>query len=492
MKKILYICSLICLIVLNACSGDVKVTKNIEEEPVIFPDYKGVTIPVNVAPLNFYVENVGDVPTVLQIAGGDEKLIVKGDDGNFVIPEGKWKKLLEKQQGKDIQLTVCKKENGEWCAYKPFFMNVVSDKIDKYIAYRLIPPGYGLWNKMGIYERSLETYEQSPIYENKLTDYNCVNCHSFPMQSPDKMVFHMRSKHGGTVYIDGDKVEKLNTKTDETISALVYPFWHPTENYIAFSTNKTAQSFFANHVNRIEVFDSASDVVVYNVKTYEVISCPQLKNDSVFETFPTFSPDGKSLYFCSAKAVSPMPQRYKEVHYDLCRIDFDATSGTFGTKVDTIYNASKDSMSVSFPRVSPDGKLLVFTRHQYGNFSIWHKDADLYIVNLMTGKTAPMTDVNSHDVDSYHSWSSNSKWMVFSSRRIDGLYTRPFFTYIDKDGKAHKPFMLPQKNPKKFYQDLVYSYNIPEFVKDKVVLDRYRIAKEMRNSKGTDVTYKKK
>ena len=195
MRKILYICSLICLTLLNACSGDVKVTKNIEEELIIFPDYKGVTIPVNVAPLDFYVENVGDMPTVLQIAGDDEKMIVKGDDGNFVIPQRKWKRLLEKQQGKDIQLTVCKKENGEWCAYKPFFMNVVSDKIDKYIAYRLIPPGYGLWNKMGIYERSLETYEQIPIYENKLTDYNCVNCHSFPMQSPDKMLFHMRSKH---------------------------------------------------------------------------------------------------------------------------------------------------------------------------------------------------------------------------------------------------------------------------------------------------------
>lgn len=491
MKKILYMYSLMCLILLTACSGDVKITKNIGELPDIFPDYKDVTIPVNVAPLDFYVENIGDVPTALQIVGGDEEIIVEGGGGNFVIPERKWKRILKKQQGKDIKLTVCKKENGEWYAYKPFFMNVVSDKIDKYIVYRLIPPGYGLWNKMGIYERSLETYEQSPIYENKLTDYNCVNCHSFPMQNPDKMVFHMRAKHGGTVFIDGDKVEKLNTKTDETISALVYPFWHPSEKYIAFSTNKTAQSFFVNHVNRIEVFDSASDVVVYNVKTHEVISCPQLKNDSAFETFPTFSPDGKSLYFCSAKAVSPMPEKYKDVHYDLCRIDFDAASGTFGTKVDTIYNASKDSMSVSFPRISPDGRYLVFTYHQYGNFSIWHKDADLYIVDLPTGKAVPMTDANSNDVDSYHSWSSNSKWLVFSSRRVDGLYTRPFFTYIDKDGKAHKPFMLPQKNPKKFYQDQIYSYNIPEFVKGKVVLDRHRVAKEMRNSKGIDVTYKK-
>ena len=106
------------------------------------------------------------------------------------------------------------------------------------------------------------------------------------------------------------------------------------------------------------------------------------------------------------------------------------------------------------------------------------------------GRAYPLEEANSEDVDSYHSWSRNGRWLVFSSRRVDGLYTRLFFTYINTNSKAHKPFMLPQKNPKKYYNDLLFSYNIPEFVTDKVKIDRHAVAKEMREAKGIDVTYK--
>jgi hypothetical protein len=134
---------------------------------------------------------------------------------------------------------------------------------------------------------------------------------------------------------------------------------------------------------------------------------------------------------------------------------------------------------------------LVFTLHGYGNFSIWHKDADLYIVNLATKQIEPLTAANSNDVESYHSWSHNSRWLVFSSRRMDGLYTRPFITYIDKNGKAHKPFLLPQKNPIKFYKQLMYSYNIPEFITDKVDVNQRSISKKLKDDAGIDVKFEK-
>ncbi|MBP3715059.1 MAG: PD40 domain-containing protein [Phocaeicola sp.] len=489
MKKLGLILCVMLGMMFQACTTEIKVSKMLDEEVEIFPDYKDVTIPVNIAPLNFMALNMEDKETGLVIEGERQKINVQGP--NFMIPQKAWRKLLEEEQGKSIRLTVCKKVNGEWIGMKPFAMSVVSDKVDKYIAYRLIAPGYGLWNKMGIYQRCLESYDQSPIYENKLTDYNCVNCHSFPMRSPEKMVFHMRSKHGGTVYLDGENVEKLNTKTDQTISALVYPYWHPSGDYIAFSTNNTLQAFFANHVNRIEVFDTESDVVVYNTRTKQVMGSPLTMSKAAYETFPTFSPDGRSLYFCSTDSISPMPKRYKETHYSLCRIDFNPENGTFGEKVDTIYNAKSNEKSVSFPRISPDGKYLAFTLHQFGNFSIWHKDADLYMVNLDNQKIYPLTEANSENVESYHSWSDNNRWLVYSSRRLDGLYTRPFFTYIDANGQAHKPFLLPQKNPMKYYKSLMFSYNIPEFVKDKVKFNRHAISKEMRESKGTDLTFRK-
>lgn len=57
----------------------------------------------------------------------------------------------------------------------------------------------------------------------------------------------------------------------------------------------------------------------------------------------------------------------------------------------------------------------------------------------------PIDEVNSDDTESFHNWSSNSHWFVFSSRRDNGLYTYLYIAGVDADGKVTKPFMLPQK-----------------------------------------------
>ena len=477
------------LLVAVSCSSGVKASGELKGLPEgMFPDYSEVTVPCNIAPLDF---TVGDgEKAFLEIdAPGGGRIAVKSGKYGFRIPLRKWRNLLVASKGGSLQFTVSVLRDGKRLSYEPFKVNVSEYEADPYVAYRLIAPGYGLWNKMGLYQRNITDFKQTPIYENRLTDNNCVNCHSFRMQDPSRMVFHMRAANGGTVFMDGKQIEKLNTKTDKTISNLVYPYWHPEGHYIAFSVNRTFQSFHAADHNRIEVFDAASDVVVMDTEKMEVFSNPELMRDDAFETFPTFSPDGKSLYFCSAPAVDPMPDGYKNVHYNLCRVDFDPVTGTVGSRIDTLFHAA-DSSSASFPRISPDGKTLVFTKHGYGNFSIWHKDADLYAVDLESGSIRPLSEVNAPGVDSYHSWSSNSRFMVFSSRRIDGLYTRLYMTYVDESGQEHKPFLLPQRNPQKYYEDLMFSYNIPEFIKGPVKADRHRIGRTMRTSSGTNLSFR--
>ena len=470
-----------------SCSSGPAVNGSLDLGPEgMFPDYSGVTVPCNIAPLDFNIS--GERKATLEISSPSSSFVVKSHKGCFRIPTRKWKKALAAAKGADLEFSISAPEPVEGSPYK-FKVHVSEYEADPFVAYRLIAPGYGLWNKMGLYQRNITSFRQTPIYENKLTDYNCVNCHSFRIQDPSRMVFHMRAKNGGTVYVDGDRVEKLNTKTEKTISNLVYPYWHPDGRYIAFSTNRTSQSFHASDPDRIEVFDAASDVVVMDTETMEVFSNPELMREDAFETFPTFSPDGKSLYFCSAPAVDPMPDGYRKVHYNLCRVDFDSEAGRVGSRIDTLFHAG-DSASVSFPRVSPDGKTLVFTKHGFGNFSIWHRDSDLYAVDLEDGTVRPMDESNAPGVDSYHSWSSNSRFLVFSSRRIDGLYTRLYMTYIDEDGQEHKPFLLPQRNPKKFYGNLMFSYNIPEFINGPVKADRHLIGRTMRRSEGKNLTFR--
>jgi Tol biopolymer transport system component len=135
--------------------------------------------------------------------------------------------------------------------------------------------------------------------------------------------------------------------------------------------------------------------------------------------------------------------------------------------------ASEQQKSASFPVISPDGRYLLFTIHDYGTFPIWHRDADLCLVELATGKQVVQETINSGEADSFHSWSKNSRWVIFSSRRYDGRYTRLYISYLDPDGQFRKPFLLPQKDPG-FYDSFFYSYNKPEMIDGPVQVSQRR------------------
>ncbi len=485
-KKYIWLLSLWLVLFLSCSVPDIQQYKDTGRYPDLFPDYINVTIPCNIAPLNFHLNHqINNGVTYLE--GNGVRLKISSSDGKFRINERGWKKLLKKNKGGSIKVTIFTKEGKSWEKYNPFSILVSADPIDPYVVYRLIEPGYELWNKMGIYQRNLETFKESAIYENKMTSYNCVNCHSFCMGNPKEMMFHLRGQYGGTILIKNEAMEKLNTKTDSTISSLVYPYWHPSGKYIAFSVNKIDQTFYLNNRDRIEVFDSESNVVMYDTERHQIFTSPLLATKARLETFPSFSPDGKTLFFCSAKA-KPVPEKSDSVKYSLCSIPFYSETRTFGSTVDTLFNATNTDKSASFPRISPDGRFLLFTAARYGTFPIWHKEADLILYDLKTKEYKDMSKVNSPDVDSYHSWSSNSRWIIFSSRRGDGLYTRLYIAHVGEDGVTEKAFMLPQKDSR-FYEAFMKSYNIPELVKGPVNADSYNISQMAKNSDGILVKY---
>jgi Tol biopolymer transport system component len=293
------------------------------------------------------------------------------------------------------------------------------------------------------------------------------------------MSLHIRGPQGGTVLLNDGNLKVLDTKTKETLSNCVYPYWHPSGNYIAYSVNKTQQTFHAADQKRVEVFDHASDIVVFDVNRNTLFSCDLLQGKDYMETFPAFSPDGKSLFFCSAQ-VDALPLQIKDVKYNLLRIDFDPESGKFGSSVDTIVNASASDHTISFPRPSYDGRFIAYTRFDYGNFSIWHPEADLWLFDTRSGTNKPLEALNSDQTESYHSWSSNSRWIVFSSRRVNGLYTMPFIAHIDADGNSAKPFLLPQEDPD-FYDMTFYSFNVPEFINQPVNMNPDRLEEAVNN-----------
>jgi len=85
-------------------------------------------------------------------------------------------------------------------------------------------------------------------------------------------------------------------------------------------------------------------------------------------------------------------------------------------------------------------------------------------------------EINSDECDSWHSWSSSGRWIVFSSKRLANIFARPFFSYINENGKPSKPILLPQKDPT-FYDSYIKTYNVPEFVTHPIQVNRREFEK---------------
>lgn len=484
MSKFKILCFFV-LSLLLSCSSPKVPTEGVSDVsgvPAIFPDYTGIVIPPNIAPMNFEVSIPGEEYVARVSAPGGSEIVASGNPIQW--DAGEWHRLLEASKGKDLKYEVYVRNGDTWTRYT-FSNTVAAEDIDSHISYRLIEPSYVQYAGITLNQRDLTSFEETVIFNNAAPADErrgqCMNCHVPRNQYRDKAsMFHIRNTNGGTVIMAGDSVAKINLKTDSTLSAGVYPAWHPTLDLIAFSTNDTSQKFFDFGEARIEVFDKSSDLILYDMKTNEV---SHIANDSaLLETFPAWSPDGKDLYYSVARypeGVTPdnLPEHYKEIRYDIVRRSFDTATRTF-SEPDTVVYASAAGESALLPRVSPDGRFLLYCKAPYGTFHIWHKDSDLWMKDLISGEERPLSHANSGDTDSYHTWSSNGRWIVFSSRRDDGSYTRPYITYVDAQGRDSKAFVIPQEDPA-YNRQLMKSYNVPEFLVFPVAVSRQDILRQV-------------
>ena len=458
-------------------------------QPPVYPDYIGVTFPAEMAPLNFDLPEEYDRVSVLATGKKGGIVITKGRYADFSIRE--WRRLASQNIGDTIVFTVSGRRNGIWHQFRDFEMYVSPYPLKDYgVTYRKFAPGYETYSNIGIYQRNIHNFHEEPIIEGSLVPGQCMGCHTANATNPDQFLFHIRGKHGATVMqLEGTR-KWLDTKTDSTISNAVYSCWHPSGNYVAHSNNFVHQLFWTGNNGRyIEVYDDASDVVVHDVRTDEYLLCPLLMTDD-FETYPAFSSDGRTLFYCSAPKTD-VPVRVEDVHYNLCAISFDGETGTFGSTADTLINAFSAGRSVTFPRPSYDGKWLLYSYADFGNFPINHKESDLWLLNIADGSSSPLTVANSEYDESFHNWSSDSHWILFASRRDDSLYSQIYFTSIDGEGKATKPFVLPQRNPWKYYHGTLFTFNVPDFTCRKVEFRTRGVFEECFSSERIKVKIKK-
>ena len=531
--------SVLLSLILFACSSPSVPTSFTESDelPTIYPDYVDVTVPVNIAPLHFHIDHDStSTDFVTRFTAGAEAWTFGGEDVRPGLKNWKLMKATALAASSQITVEVFELQADRWIHHRPFSITVSNDSIDPYISYRLISPSYVTYEDLTLNQRCLENFEERLIYGNMINsdeeNGQCINCHHAQWYNPNRIQFHVRQYLGGTIIAYDGNIQKVNLKTDSTISAGVYPSWHPTKPWIVYSTNNTGQSFHTRDIQKIEVQDTKSNLIFYDLERNEVL--PITRDTTDFDCFPFWSPDGQYIYYVSghwdalgeAKPDFELIKYYTQMQYNLYRMPFDEQTRTFGPR-ELIYDASLRNRSVTLPRISPDGRWLMFTQGRFGIFHIWHNDADLYMMDLTKAvpepepavsrviqhsHTAaqqeqvsdvelanradsireaqgrqvpfpesiyPIAELNSPEVESWHCWSSNQCWVVFSSRRVDGNFTRPFIAHFDGKGHFSKPFELPQDDPQ-FHRQFLRSYNIPEFLSGPVTITPQEFARIVR------------
>lgn len=437
------------------------------EQPRLFPDYIGVTLPPNIAPLNFRIQEPAASYRVELRSVKGPPIAISSPNPAVRIPPKAWASLLRANPGQPFywDISAYAAPSG-WTRFATVTNHIAREEIDGWLAYRLLKPIFTYYTHLGIYQRDLESFDQRLILEQDEYNDSCLNCHTPLNRSSSTFAFNIRTDAG-----KNPMILVISNQTVRVEKAMGYLAWHPSGRLLAFSANKLSLLFHTLGETR-EVYDAKSDLGIYRVDSNTVVFPPAVAAPDRNETWPTWSPDGRYLYFSSA---APQPvEKLRLLRYDMMRASFDIQTGQWG-QPELVISVAETGLSACQPKISPDGRFLLVTMCSNGGFPIFKPDSDLYAMDLATHGLRRL-EINSDQADTWHSWSSNSRWLVFSSKRIDGLLARPHFSYVDEHGEFHKPFVLPQEDPS-FYAFCLNTFNVPELMQGPVTVTKRDLAR---------------
>ncbi len=485
-QPILLVAVFICFL-LPACRPQFPAeTEKISASAPIFPRYEsGIAIPHNIAPLNFVLPD-SVIEAFVEVSSSVTSRVFH-IKRSFRFPQKIWRKLLyQAAQGTPDSLVIriaARSNHTAFRLYPPLVWQLRPESIDPYLTYRLVQPIDGVYQNLRLQERCLENFKVKVLISNSLMGNNCFNCHTYHNGDACKMTIHLRKPSEGTLFFNGDYASKIRVPTTwpqdipdslQMPLNLVYPAWHPQEKYIAFSTNILGIGSYAKHRRFINLLDSASNIVLYDTENNRLLLNKALWTNDYEETWPAWSSDGKWLYFCRTEKVRKdtvnryrnWSERVRHIHFDLCRIAFDTEKGIFADTVQVVLKAYAGN-SYAMPRIHPDGKKILLCRALFNSVP-YQAEGDLLLLDATdfshietNGNAAEI--LNSEEAESWHEWSGNGHWVVFSSKRIDGHYAFPFIAYFDGENFS-KPFLLPQKDGA-YYQTALRSFNLPTFTR---------------------------
>ena len=324
--------------------------------PQIRPDYSHTVIPPSIAPLNFLVEEPAvEYRVRIRGAAGDD-IVVNSHNPSIVIPPRPWRELLGQNRGGRISLDVyAKNKAGRWSRFDSIINDVAREEIDSHLVYRLLGPVCNYYHNMGLYQRNLENYDESPILTTDAVSA-CVNCHTFVKNRPDAFSFQVRPAKekeikAGMVLVRDGRALRPKTQSEAAPKPPAYTSWHPAGSIAAFAMIQPEQWLHGAGPEIREVIDYDSDLAAVNSRTGDALTLPSIADPVRLETFPGWSADGKILYFSSAERFWDRDHplaigAINKIMYDLMSVQYDIEKDAWG-RPETVLSAKQTGMSIS-------------------------------------------------------------------------------------------------------------------------------------------------
>ena len=493
MRWCLMACAAFTLLAVAALGGrwrDLRLARQAAMEdrsPRLEPDYRDTTIPPNLSPLNFRIAETGSFFHVVARAEHGRPIELASHAPLIAFPEKAWRRLLTANKGGEVYFDIgVKTEDKSWRRFRWITNRIAPEDIDSHLIYRKIHPSHNTWSSMGIYQRDLRSFRETPVLENKKFGNDCCHCHALCNNNPANTSLDIRSsKYGNSLLL-------INRNTVINAAGTVgFSAWHPSGRLLACSFNKPRLLLHGAKNDMRDIVELEGWLGYFFLDNLEVRRIPGLSDDNRLLTFPCWSPDGGHLYFCSSPNPWIVPgktrnQNYQEIKFDLRRVAYDIEHDRWG-EVKTILAARDTGLSIVQPRVSPDGRWLTFGLCDYGCWATYHPESDLGILDLKSagedGRYAwRKMEINSTECESWHSWSSNSRWIVFSSKRGNPLFSRPYLAYVTDAGRLRKPLLVPQRDPS-FYDSYLKTYTIPTLATGPFGVDADKLARVVKSPK---------
>lgn len=487
-----YIIPILLLFLLSCEKEDIQdlynSAKQIKQSKIITYPFQGSVFPMDIiSPTIRWTSQFENVEFTIRISNADTSIffVYHTKKDYYRIPSKDWGKM--KQFPNDtikIELFAhTKKDKFKSLAYDKVKFIISSDKVDAPIFFRTVtlPFGYAVehletikW-RLGYVSDELKPFT---VLENMPV---CGNCHTF---SIDGKIMGMDVDYGN----DKGSYALFNIEKDVKLTKDKIITWSdykkgdgeqtfgllsavsPNGRYAISTLKDRSVSVKIDNLEYSKLFFPIKGILVYYDRETKKFKPLKGADDKKFvNSNPTWSPDGDYLVFArsksyklpeiekSKKAILPpelaqgFVDRKKLFKYDLYKVSFNEG---LGEKAEPIPGASNNGKSNYFPKISPDGKWLIFTQAQ--SFMLLMPDSKLYLIPAEGGKPRKM-NCNLSNMNSWHSWSPNGKWIVFASKHF-GPYTQLYLAHIDENGNDSPPVLLEQ------FQFENLAANIPEFL----------------------------